>query len=200
MVSTVTSEVEMANLALARLKEPGISAFDTSSVASRWFSQNYMPARRSALARHRWNFAQTRTVLSPTGTAPAFEWSYAYNLPSDCMRLYPITRDGKRASALIDHEVEGNQILTNTGPALYIRYVKDIENEALFDPLFVEAFSFHLAAGVAHVLTSKNSLVQTMQQAFRDVLAEARRNDAMQGEPDPEPVSDYILTRYESWY
>lgn len=200
MVATVSSPVEMANLALGHLKEPTIGAFDSTNVVTRWFRDHYKFSRHAVLARHRWNFAAARAVLSPTGSTPAFEWAYEYQIPSDCLRLfYPITLDGKRRSAPIDHEVEGRKILTNKSTALYIRYVQDITNEGLFDPLFVEAFAFYLAAGCAHVITSKNSLVQTMQDAFRRSVDDAGKVDAMQGTPDPEITSDYITVRDILW-
>ncbi|MBL4837753.1 MAG: hypothetical protein JKY34_09260 [Kordiimonadaceae bacterium] len=199
MTSTVTSEIEVANLALGLVKEPGIGSFDDPTPASRWFKKHYIPSRHAVLARHRWNFAQTRAALVADSVAPLFDWSYAYTLPSDCMRMYPPTVDGRRASALLDHEVEGGKVLCNKSGPLYLRYVQDVENEALLDPLFVEAFVFYLASNVAHVLSGKRSLIDQYRRAFEGALSDARSVDAMQGTPDPVVTSDYISTRQQEW-
>lgn len=79
MSGTVNTAVEMANLALAHLKEAPIRDFDFSSVASRWFRNHYAAHRDAYLAMHDWDFAielvnlpaetENRRFAGPTSTS-----------------------------------------------------------------------------------------------------------------------------------
>ena len=189
----------MANLALAHLSEASINAFDNTTKAGRWFKQFYAPKRDAFQAAHYWNFAMKLVALAPDTDTPAFRFNYQYSIPSDCLRILPITYDGKRDGTDVTYEVYGNKILTDKETVLYIQYVSRIEEESMFDPLFVEAFSYHLAAHACHPITGKNSLKQTLEQMTQTALDTAAVADAMQGTPYPNVKSDYISIRSERW-
>ena len=75
---TINTAVEMANLALAHLKEVPIRDFDFSSVASRWFRSHYAAYRDAYLALHDWDFAMRLAPLPAEVEAPPFRWRYQY--------------------------------------------------------------------------------------------------------------------------
>ncbi|WP_150524027.1 hypothetical protein [Roseibium sediminis] len=195
MAGTVNTEVDMANEALAHLKEPAISAFDKSSTAARWFSQHYHKRRDMMLAKHEWDFALDLVRLGEDGAKPAFRWARQFRLPHDCLRVPLQTEGGRRDGAPIPLEVMGGKILTDAPAPFHLRYVRRIDRESEFSPLFVEAFSYYLAAGAAHVIAGKNSLVQTMTQEAERVLSEARATDAMQSTPQLEIMPEVIAVR-----
>ncbi|MBO6858482.1 hypothetical protein [Roseibium sp.] len=195
MSGTVNTEVEMANLALAHLKEPPISAFDFSSVASRWMKANYAAHRDAYMAMHDWNFAMTLVNLAAETTAPAFRWTYQSIKPADCLRIPQQTRDGDPDGTIVKFEVIGQRIMYDETPPFHFRYVKRVTRESEFDPLFVNGFSLFLAAGCAHVITGKNSRAEALRQAATDAFSQAGSYDAMQGTPLPDVDLEIITGR-----
>lgn len=195
MAGTVNTKVDMANLALSHLKEPAIQDFDFSGVASRWFRNNYAAKLDAYLAMHDWDFAMALDNLAADTRSPAFRWKYQYSLPSQCLRLPVQTETGDRNGRRVKFEVIGSKLMTDCPPPFRLRFVRRIATEAQFPPLFVHGFSCFLAAGLAHVLTGKNSLAQTMQQEAENALDVASTVDAQQGEPEPMEPSEIIDCR-----
>lgn len=183
MAGTVNTEVDMANEALAHIKEAPISGFDGSNSAARWFSQHYKTKRDIFLAKHEWDFALGLVRLGEDGQQPAFRWDRQFKLPHDCLRVPTQTEGGRRDGRPIELEVVGSMLMTNAQAPFHLRYVRRITTESSFSPLFVEAFGYYLASGVAHVIAGKNSLVQTMEAQADRALSNARSVDAMQSTP-----------------
>ena len=195
MGGVVSSEVEMANLAVGLLKEPFIGSFDAPTTTARWFKQFYKPSRLAVLERHPWNFAAARISLGATGTKPAFDWQYEYMLPIDCLYYQPPRVMGARTGALVPHVPEGRSILTDYPAPLNLRYTVDVTDETLFSGLFAEAFSLYMAAKLSQTLTGKASLSTNLGRLFEDAIDQAKARDAMQGTPDESVQSENIGVR-----
>ncbi len=195
MAGTVKTPVDMANRALQKLSEPPIQAFDTSSTASRWFKSNYEAYRDSLIAMHDWDFAVALKSVAKETSTPVFRWKYQYGLPADFLRLPIQRKDGSVNGPRIPLEVIGQKIMTDEEPPFPLRYVRRVTTENEFSALFVEAFALWLAAGAAHVITGKNSLVQTLQQQTEKMISEAKRADAMQSGVHYEELPDVEIFR-----
>lgn len=195
MSGTVNTSVEMANLALAHLKEAPIRDFDYSSVASRWFRNHYAAHRDAYLAMHAWDFATELIWLPAETERPPFRWAFQYRKPSECLRIPLQNVNGEAGGTLIPFEVAGQKILTDYRPPFPLRYVRRVSREAEFSPLFVNGFSLFLAAGSAHVITGKNSRADALREAARQALEHAGSVDARQGTPLPMIDLDIIADR-----
>ena len=195
MSGTVNTQVEMANLALAHLKEAPIRDFDYSSVASRWFKNHYAVHRDAYLAMHDWDFANALVWLPADTDRPPFRWSYQYRKPADCLRLPLQSEKGEANGKLIAFEVVGQRILSHQAPPFPLRYIRRVERETEFSPLFVQGLSLYLAAGCAHVITGKNSRAESLREAARDAFEQAGIADARQGTPLPMIDLDIITDR-----
>jgi len=185
MSGTVNTSVEMANLALAHLKEAPIRDFDFTSVASRWFRNHYAAHRDAYLAMHDWDFAMELVNLPVETDKPPFRWAYQYKKPADSLRIPQQTEDGEADGSIIPFEVVGQRIMTDRAPPFSLRHIRRVIREAEFSPLFVHGFSLFLAAGCAHVITGKNSRAEALRQAAREAFDQAGTFDAMQGTPLP---------------
>ncbi|KZM47497.1 hypothetical protein [Labrenzia sp. OB1] len=185
MSGTVNTAVDVANLALAHLKEAPIRDFDYSSVASRWFRNHYASFRDAYLAQHDWDFAIELTRIGADGVSPPFRWKYRYRKPNDALRIPQQTVDGAPDGALIRFEVAGQWIMTDRAPPLPLRYISRVTRESEFSPLFVHGFALFLASGCAHVITGKNSRAQELREAASQALESAETYDAGQGTPLP---------------
>ncbi|MEQ8782511.1 MAG: hypothetical protein RIE06_22830 [Roseibium album] len=195
MAGTVNTNVDMANLALAHLKETPISDFDFKSVASRWFKNHYGAHRDAYLAMHDWDFATELVNLPADTTTPPFRWQYRYKKPADCLRIPVQTVDGDPDGQVIKFEVVGQWIMSDCSAPFPFRYIRRATVEAEFSPLFVHGFALFLAAGCAHVITGKNSRAESLREAAQNALGSASVADAQQGTPLPMIDLDIIADR-----
>lgn len=199
MAGTVNTKVDMANLALAHLKEPRISDFDYSSVASRWFKDHYEAYRDAYMSMHDWDFATALASLPAETTSPPFRWKYQYRKPDDCIRIGIQTEDGKRTGRVVPYEIVGQRIMTDCEAPFKLRYVKRVINEAEFSPLFVHGFALFLASGCAHIITGKNNKAENLSIRANDALDRAGMTDAQQGTPAPALELELIEERWNQY-
>ena len=195
MSGTIHTSVEMANLALAHLKEAPIRDFDFSSVPSRWFRNHYAAHRDAYLAMHDWDFATVLVKLPAETEKPPFRWSFRYKLPADALRLPQQTDRGEPDGAIVPYEVVGQRIMTDQASPFPLRYIRRVTREVEFSPLFVHGFGLFLAAGCAHVVTGKNSRAEALRQAAHDAFETAGAADALQSTPLPMAELDIIENR-----
>jgi hypothetical protein len=181
--------VDCCNSALQRVGATTILSLSDNSPEARACSVAYDSNRRDELRRHPWNFATKRVVLAPDANSPAFDYLYAFTLPSDCLRvLRPATSD-------LDWLIEGRKILTNDSSTLYLRYIADIEDCAQWDPSFYNVMAASLAIDIVERLTQSNVKKSALEKDYDDAVKTARRVDAVEGGPEDAPDDDW----YKAW-
>jgi hypothetical protein len=157
----------------------------------------YDSNRRSELRKRAWNFAIKRKVLSPDVAAPEFEYTYAFSLPADCLRVI-LPKD----DPYLDWSIEGRKILTNLkqspsnaatassdGPALFLRYVADITDCSQFDPNFYDLVCIALAIDLCEPLTQSNQKKQILNAEYKDTRDAAAKAKSFEMLPE-DPVDD----------
>lgn len=132
---------------------------------------------RAALALHPWNFAIGRKRLNPDTVAPEFGWAYRYKLPADCVRFLPWSRED---AEWFDCEVEGGYILADRPGFLLIRCILLIEDITRWSALFADTMAYTLAMESCEGSTSKRGLYEDLLNGREDLLAKARRADALE--------------------
>lgn len=186
------SETQIFNAVLDRLSEESVLSTTDEKAVARWLNRNYPLQRDVLLQRHTWNFATARRLLAADTGKPEFEWSFRYNLPEDCLRVLPITTDGKRNSPPIPYIVEGMHILTNKNPPLPVRYIFRQVNVASFTPVFIDLLAQILAANFAYWMTGKANFAKQLTDISSQQFMEAVRIDSLEGLPE-EPYDDEII-------
>lgn len=80
------SDIDICNLALTKLgAQPIVSLLDVNPRAQAL--NGCYAIYRDMLQRKRWNFNRAYTTLATNLAQPPFEYTYAYNLPDDYLRL-----------------------------------------------------------------------------------------------------------------
>lgn len=184
------SVVDTCNSALLRVGAASILSLADNSVEARACSICYDSNRRDELRKHKWNFALKRAVLAPDTTAPAFDFLYAFTLPTDCLRVL------RPATTNLDWQIEGRKILTNDGNVLYLKYIADIEDVAQWDPSFYNVMAASLAVDLCEKLTQSNTKKQQLNKEYMDAVADARRTDAFESGPEDAADDYWWLVRY----
>jgi hypothetical protein len=193
-----SDETTIVNLALAKLGVSPIMALTDDSKQAQFAKRFYEQTRDDVLQGHRWNFAMKRATLNKLALPPEFEWSYAYQLPVDCLRVVqlngwePTERPGQ-------YSIEGRSLLANE-EAAEIRYVGKVTETTLYHPLFVDALATKLASVLAGPLTGSRDLPSALLKDFAFITGpQARLADAFENwmrRRVPWAQSDLVAARH----
>jgi len=191
----MTTETDIANMALDILVEAPIGSFDDNRPVARWFRRNFAQRRQALLSKWEWNFAIRRVALAQMETRPAFGWSRQYAIPSDYLRILPLTQTGHRNGRPIDYEVENDVILTDAGAPLRLRYIVDNVNYDSWSSAAIDALKADLARMLAHWITGKTGFYQIASDMFNQAISEAWLIDAVEGTVTEAADNDWIDAR-----
>ena len=174
----MASAVDIANSALNLLGASTISAFTDDSKNARLINQRYEPVRNRVFRSHAWNCLHKRVQLAQNSTAPVVEYSHAYALPSDCLRVLKIhngTTDS--IASAIDYKLEGRNIVTDEG-TVFIIYIALDTDPNNYDTYLQESIAHQLAADLAYAVTNNATLADKYMTRADERLREARFIDA----------------------
>ena len=174
----MASVVDICNSALNLLGASTISALTDDSKNARLCNQRYEPVRNRVFRSHAWNCLHKRVQLAQNSTAPVVEYSYAYALPSDCLRVLKV-HNGSTDSIKsdIDYKLEGRNIVTNEG-TVFIIYIAIDTDPNNYDTYLQESISHQLAADLAYAVTNNATLADKYMVRADERLREARFIDA----------------------
>lgn len=189
----MASDVEIANRALQTLGAKTITALSDDSRNARSVNACFIPLRQKELRIHTWNFAVERVVLAASATAPTFERATAYPLPSDFLRLLAPDPEGNYNNR--DWQIEGRSIITDDTGALNLRYIKDVTDPNLMDPLFREALAMSIAYNLAEPITQSNTKKKDAYALYNDVIAEAKKVNAIERIALEAPEDTWVTVR-----
>lgn len=198
----MASVIEVANRALTKLGDKRIVSFSDNVKSARSLDSCFYDILYAELRKNRWSFAMARTTLPALSDAPAFGFTYQYQLPVDFIRLdmiddrYPdVVMDNYINYETAEYQIESGKILTDIIAPLKIRYIYKCEDPSLWDPLFVEALACKIAMELAEDLTQSNEKRQLATTEYKLAIAEARRANAIERPPQAIPDDQFIISR-----
>ena len=180
----MTSIVEICNSALNKIGANTINSLTENSQEARLCAAQFPRIRDVLLRSHPWNFATIRLALPRLVNPPAFEFAYAYQLPSDCLRVLQLS------DPTTMFRIESGRLLTNASRVKLI-YVRRETDPSHFDAQFSESLATHLAAEIAFAISNNRSLAGELSKLAKNTLLEAKTCNAQEGTPG--------LITYESW-
>lgn len=173
----MSSKIEIANVALVRLRANTIQSLSDGSTESGCINALWDDTRRALLSLHTWNFALKETELAATTETKPLEQIYRYQLPSDNVRIVKVFDD-------LNYRAVGNQIYTDK-PTCLLRYVSDQTDTAAWSPLFTDLMAARLAWELAYPITANQTTANALQAIYEQKLKDARFNDSTQDIPEP---------------
>ncbi|BAQ86266.1 tail tubular protein A [uncultured Mediterranean phage uvMED] len=191
----MASVVDMCNSALNLLGASTISALTDDSKNARLCNQRYTPVRDRVFRSHSWNCLHKRVQLAQNTTAPVVEYSFAYALPSDCLRVLKIhngTTDSIQSN--MDYKIEGKNIVTNEG-TIFLIYIAKITDPNEYDTYLQESISHQLAADLAYAVTNNATLADKYMVRADERLREARFIDATENSLGTIESSEFVDAR-----
>lgn len=185
----MATSISICSAALLLLGDKPIADFNEGTQRALLCSNIYPLARLEVLRGHTWNCALKRVVLSPLVDAPAFEWSYAFNVPGDLLRILSVGYDNQPE----DYRVEGRQLLYNSS-VLRLQYVADV-TEGLWDSLLVEVMTKRMVKDLAYPITKSTSLAELKAREFEIAYKRAKAVDGQENPPEDWEDSPFIAVR-----
>lgn len=193
------SEVDIWNIALARLGQSPLNAPDQDGKAAALCRRLYPASRDAVLRAYPWNCAVRRALLGASTIKPAFGFARYFDLPEGpddeqpkCLRVLNIDGDIERK---IVWKVEGRRLATDEAGPLPIIYIGRLADPTAFDPLVDDAIAMRMALGLCVPLTSNASLLEGLRGEYREILIEARRVDAQEGSADDLVADEWLISR-----
>lgn len=179
------TEVELCNLALARVGESLINDLEEGSAAARKCALLLPMAVAQTLRSGKWGAARAQARLPLLASPPPFGFARRFRLPEDCLRILNVN------AAAFPWQRMGAHILTDA-PRVDLTYVRRIP-VAQMDPLLAEATAVLLASRLASALKGDGNLAKALLQEYFEVsAAQARSVDAMESRPRLSP-------RHSAW-
>lgn len=199
MALTIT---EVCNQALGRVGAQRIMSIDdlgskAASACKNVFETTVLEVARAA----DWNCLRKRVELGQLADAPAFEWTYQYQLPSDFVNLIELNGVDYVGQVQDDWEIEGKLLLTDAESAK-IKYTAYVDDVSQWDPGFANAVAVLIAAKIATPMRQDEGLAQALMSEYQRVtLPQARQKDANERRVprfDPTRESRFVNSRYYS--
>lgn len=189
----MATDLDICNNALLMLGARVLTDFNDPASDHADLVRNLWPVERDATLRaHPWNCAIARVQLAALAQAPAFDWSYQFNLPGDFLRILSVGLDGETPL----YRVEGRRILADDSP-LYLKYIFRNEDITTWDSLLVAATVSRMAMVLAYPVTKSASMQEQMGAMHARALQEARTVDGQ--EDTPEEVGDFPFLNVRSF-
>ncbi len=172
----IASQIEIINLALGRLGANDITSLEDGTTEQKLAVNAWDIARRECLRAHPWNFAIADRELSKISDYLSFEFKYAYQLPSNCLRLLQVYGDPF-------YKRQGRRILLNE-EVCKIKYVADVIDTTTWDASFTDLVAQRLTAELAFALTKSQSTSDSNFAIYERKLRTAKFIDSTEDVQD----------------
>jgi hypothetical protein len=189
----MASKVDICNRALQKLGAKSIISLTEDSRNARACNTAFEPVKLAELRAHPWNFAIKRAELAADATAPEWGRANSFTLPSDFVGMAPDYPEDNANDK--DWQLEGKKILTNDSAPIYIRYKYNVTDPNEMDSLFREALACRLAAELAEALTQSNVKKSDLKADYKDVISEAKKQNAIENIGEDGPEDEWITAR-----
>jgi hypothetical protein len=152
--------------------------------------------------RFSWRYCIKRANLAADSGTPLWDWSYQYQIPTDCLRILQVGQyyPTPDLSDLIstggqEYVLEGKYILSNQAGPLKLRYLSRVTDPVQFDTAFDMAFSAYLAYILAEPLTASGEQKQMAYNDYRNAIKDAVIANAIENPPESLADQTWILAR-----
>lgn len=193
--------VYIANAALDRVGQSQIMSLDDTTTSARKAKLHINECIRQVLRLGKWKSATKQATPAQLADVPLFQWSYAYQLPDDYIRMVkviaadladtvtpgsalPVFGD---AYEVPDYAIQGKTLLTND-TVVQMNYVADLtmgDNDVnVTDASLTELFILNLAVTLCWPFQQSRTLRESLLNEYQFKLRKALAADA-QDSKDP---------------
>lgn len=174
------TETGLVNLALREIGTYRISDINENSSEAEVARDLLPEVVRFCLSAHEWRFAMKLAQLQRLSEKPAARFDYAYQLPSDFLRLGSVADNERMSPALEDeHYAVYDGKLLASSEYVFCEYVYHHTTYAAWPPWFARYVSAVMASEMASPLKSTTER-ERLEQVALQRLGHARGLDSVQ--------------------
>lgn len=199
----MATETELVNAALRKGGGAKRISDLTDSVGSAGIASDVLTFERDDLLRAAvWNFSITRVKLGQLSAAPVFGWTYAYGLPTDCLRVVSV-HDNEAGTGIVPYKLEslkqadGSYVnaLMSDASDIYLRYCRQITDPNLMTASFRQVLILRMAKIFAVSIAKSNPLFQALDAEEQKAYRQARSIDGIEDWPETRPEGSWASAR-----
>jgi hypothetical protein len=148
-------------------------------------------------------------IVYPLGVGPVTDSSTRniYKLPNGFLKHAPDQSNpnqilrvmGVVSAAPTDAQFENGYMVTSEVRNLMLRFVADMTDVTRMDDLFCEALAARIARDIHPVIVEKadqGKVLARTRMAYKEAIADARMNDAVERNASAQPQSQYVSVRF----
>lgn len=213
----MSSEITICNLALSHIRGGSINALTEASIQAQQCKLLYPILRDSVLENAPWQFATRIVSLAELTDVEVFNFAYAYQYPSDCLKIKRLILNWETVNrtdsqfygnnlpiintqAPVPYQVfndDGNRVIGANYAELRAEYTVQVTDTNLFSTQFILALSHLLAAELAIPIVGVNEGRKLKSDSMQQYNAHIRAACAamMNEQFTPMPDSEFITVR-----
>jgi len=150
----------------------------------------YEPSRDALLSSHPWSFATGLIELSPVTSVPLADFSAAYQLPEDFLRVLSLGAASRGTGRGMTYRIRERRICCDETGGVILTYVFR-PAETTFPPFFDQALIARLSADFCLPLTENSERTRMQFDLAEAAWKRAKTIDAQQ--QTPQVVEDFGL-------
>ncbi len=192
------SKIEIVNRALMKLGEPPVSSLNDAQFGKS-YEIIYDDIKELLLSSYPWRFSLDIKYLSKM--EEKYGNKFMYKLPLDCLLLTRIFGCLKtdvtdiRLGQKVGYEVVNGAIVTDIDKGVMAEYVKNIDDDMMFTPLFREALAAKIASELSMRIKHSTSIKQMLDNEFLTLIRQAELNNEIIKDTELMPDSSWVLVR-----
>lgn len=196
----MTSEVDICNLALTESFCSEIQSLTAQSREAEVCNRFYAQCRDLMLSSYNWKFNQVRRSLALSSETPPGSWTYAYEVPVNCLQPVKIYQSDRNSTEQIPFTIESKlsideKVLYTDEPEAILIYRKKITVTNMFSPSFIEALSHLLGAKIAMGLKQDMNLANIRMTNYWQAVSRGTILDADARDKDVQPETELLRAR-----
>lgn len=200
----MASQNEIANWACDLLGEPAIDDISDDTQRATLLRNAWNSVRDAGLRARWWRFSIVRTSLAALEAAPAWGFSYQYQIEGDAVRVIQVDQyyPGPVLADYVDadtspYRIEGDKILTDLAAPLKVRWIVNSKDVGLWDACFAKVMACDLADRVGFRLTESTSWEDRVEKKRKAALLEALRANALEQPPAQVADGSWVAARFD---
>lgn len=188
-MSSLASEVSVANLALTDLGADVIISLTEDSVNARKVNAAFNLFRDSELRSHPWNFAIERRAFNQTTNTPEFGFDAEFQIPGDVIRI--LNSENRSYDEWVR---EGDKVLVND-TSFKAKCIIRVDDPTRWDEAFVTCFAARLSAELSYSITDSRTVQKDRWEVYRLKKRLATGVDAQEGTPQEFLADEWLDSR-----
>jgi len=194
------SKIDICNMALTHLGMKSLTSITSNDPSAIACNQFFNSSRDDVLGESNWPFASVRETLTLT-TEDILGWDYAYLYPVNAAAVWDVF-DEATVDKKSEQEFEvkfvpstNRRVVCSNLQYAYADYTFKVVDTSIYNPKFVMALSYRLAAAMAHTLVGSPEVGIQLMNVYNVMLSEAKRISGSEKKKKPNQESSYQNSR-----